>query len=129
MTFTGKMLNSTASLNSFSEVGSVDFIPDSDLTLVFQIFNPEAGIRYVPAAAAVVTVTFPTIDDSIDLPGAFIDQGDRSLIKVEITADQSVDLTGGNITFTIDELGDGTKISKGYIQSALRRITTGEPCC
>lgn len=129
MTLTGKILNSEAELNSFKLVGSVDFMPGADLTLKFMLFNPEEALRYIPGAAAVVKVTLPTINGELEKTASFLDAGDRSLIVLELSQAETEDLTGGNLTFEIDELGDGSVISKGYISAALRRITAGEACC
>jgi len=129
MTLTGKMLNSEAELNSFKEVGSVDFMPGANLKIVFMLFNPQEGIRYVPGAAAEVKVTLPTANGELEKDASFLDAGDRSLIELELSQAETEELTGGNLTFIVDELGDGSVITKGYIQLALRRMTAGESCC
>jgi hypothetical protein len=130
MTLTGKLLNSDATLNFFKEVGSVDFIPGANLSLVIQIFNPEAGIRYVLPSTAVVTFEFQqNSEESLEKTATYLDARDRSLVVVALTQAESENLTGGNLTFTVDLLGDATQIAKGYIQNALRRITAGESCC
>lgn len=129
MTFTGKILNSDAELNSYKEIGSLDFMPGSDIKLVMMLFNSQEGLRYVPGEAAIITLFIPSNTSDLEKTATFLDSGDRSLIYVDLSQAETEDLTGGNLTFSVDELGDGSIIHRGYASLALRRITAGEPCC
>lgn len=128
MTLSGKMLNTNATLNSFKVVGSIDFIPGSNLKLNIMIFNPEESIRYIPPSTVIPTFTFPGIDADVVKIATFL-ADDRSIMTVNLTQAETEQLTGGNFTFVLDELGDGTQLSEGYVSLGLRRITNGEPCC
>lgn len=130
MIFTGKLLNSEASLNSFRILGNAEFMPGTDLLLAIQLFNSELGIRYVLPSTAIISVEVQQNNsDPLVKTASFIDAGDRSLFSVAFSQAETTEMSGGNILFTIDVLGDGTLVYKGYIVNALSRNTTGSPCC
>lgn len=128
MILQGKIINSDASLNSFKVTGNQEFIPTAAFNVAFMLWNPELGIRYIPATTAVVTVTLATTEEDLDIECEFITEDDRSLISFDITSVQSESLQGGNIRFSVDVLGNGTEIIKGWIQGGLSRVVVGDSC-
>lgn len=129
MVLQAKIINSTATLNSYTITNGQEFIPGGAFTLAFVLWNPETKIRYIPVATAVVKLKLPNVDGTLEKTASFIDQDDRSLMKVEITAEESEDLAGGNFLFEVDLLGDGTQIIMGYSSQGLSRVTAGQGCC
>ena len=124
----GKMINSAASLNSFQYIGSVEYVLGDDITLNFQLHDPQTKMRFIPPSTAVVTVSFNNMDGSSFVEtGAFINALDQSLITVSIPGVDSSELLDGNLTFKVDLLGDGTEIVRGIIFSALHQIITNIP--
>ncbi len=129
MVLQAKLINSEAALNNFMFIQEAEFVPGGELTVAMALWNSELKIRYVPAATAVVKFTFPTTNASIEKTATLITADDRSLVKVAFTAEETEDLTGGNFTFEVDVLGNGTQIIKGYVNQGLSRITAGGSCC
>lgn len=119
---TAKTLNSSATLNNFKYLSTVNFVPDNKIVFNFRIFDEDVNERYVPPATAIVKVTLNNIDGTtLVLTAAAIDSGDRSMQTVTITQAQSLEILGGNVVFTVDMLGDGTDIAKGVIYSGLSK--------
>jgi hypothetical protein len=121
----GKMINSAASLNSFNYIGSVDYVLGDAITLNFQLFDPQTKMRFIPPSTAIVKVTFNNMDTSqFSETGSFINALDQSLITVDLPGTSTIQLLDGNLTFTVDLLGDGTEIVRGIIYSALHQVIT-----
>lgn len=128
----GILINPEATLNNYYPQASIDFLPGTAIQAAFQLTQPSKsyspapwpqGIRFVCPSTAVVTFTLNNADGTtFTVTGAFIDAGDRSLISMSLTAAQTVNLLSGSIQFSIDLLGDGTKIVGGVIQNALHRV-------
>lgn len=128
---TGNILNSTATLNNFTLITTKTFIPGDQFKLVIQLFDSELDLRYIPPSTTLHTFVFNNVDGStltkVDADmTVFAD--DRSLISINISAVESMTLQGGNFTFFLDLLGDGTQISKGIVQLGLSRLIDGGDC-
>lgn len=122
MALSAKVISSDATLNSFQFIESAQFIPEENLTIAFQIMQPEKGIRYVPPSTAVITFKFNQTDNTVlEKVMTFVDVLDRSLVKCSFTPAETEVLMAGNVTFEIDVLGDGTNIKLGFIYNALSR--------
>jgi hypothetical protein len=121
---TAKLLNSSASVNQFRYIDTVDFVIGTKLTINFRMFDSQLKERHVPASGAIVTLTFNKADGTtFDATSTVLDSGDRSMRTVVLTTSQTADLLGGNVILTYDILGDGTEIEKSLIQGALSRIS------
>jgi hypothetical protein len=119
----GKMINAAASLNNYQHIGSVEYMLGDAFVLNFQLWDPELKIRFVPPATAIVKVTLNNQDSTTNVKTAtFIDPLDLSLNSIAITAADSAQLLDGNLNFSVDLLGDGTKIVNGLIFAALQQI-------
>lgn len=121
MTLTAKILNSDASLNSWKEIGSLDFQPGESQTLVLRLWDKSEDIRYIPPSGTTMTVTFNTGTSTLDKI-ATLNSDDRALATVALSATETENLIGGNFTFTLDE-GGGT-IRKGVVRNGMRKILT-----
>jgi hypothetical protein len=120
---TAKILNSAASLNNFKEIASLEFILGEELNLVFRLQDPQFNLRHVPPVTAIVKVTFNNIDGTtLEKTATEVDSGDRSMQTVNLTELETENILGGNISFQVDVLGDGTEIIKGIIYNALSKI-------
>jgi hypothetical protein len=129
MILKAKIINSDAVLNNFIYISNAEFLAGSTLTMAFVLWNQEKNIRHVLPSTATVTVHFPRANDILDKAASAIDVGDRSMWKTALTSEETEDLLGGNVTFTIDVLGDATQIIKGYINQATSRVTAGQGGC
>lgn len=118
-----KVLNNAASLNNFKEIASLEFVIGEELNLVFRLHDPQVNLRHVPPATAIVNVTFNKTDGTtLEKTASFLDSGDRSMLTVSLTEAETEEILGGNLTFEVDVLGDGTEIIKGLISNALSKI-------
>ena len=123
MALTLRALNSEAVTNSYLVISSHDFMPGETLTLNFQVFDYIQHHRHIPPTTAVTTLSFNTISGAALDKTATVNADDRSFLTVSLTLAEVNDLMGGNVKFSIDVLGDGTKIVKGIAQNMLRKVT------
>jgi len=122
---TAVILNSTATLNDFDEIRSLQFIPGAPFRLVIRLEQSQRDdlLRYIPDATSTLTVNLPKTDGTeFNLPmTVFTD--DRSMWFVDITAAQASELASGNITFDLDDNGT---LRKGWIENGLQLLITGD---
>ena len=123
---TCQILNSDATLNNFIDIGSKEFIPGEEFILVVRGINKELDLRYIPLSTTVATCTLLDIDGNTISKVATLMTDDRSIMSIAITEAESDTLASGTITFSLDELGDGTKITKGIAEGALVRSIDGD---
>jgi len=120
---TARVLNSNATLNSFKEIESLEFVPGTQASVVFRLYDTAEENRYIPPTAAVVKVTFNKIDGTELEKTASINADDRSICTVDLTEDETSEIYGGNALLTIDLAGDGAEVLKGLIYNMLRKQT------
>lgn len=118
------IINEDAELNWFFEIGSLDFVPGSDVKLRLRLDDKSKHLRYIPPVAAELTLKFLKTDGSeLEKSASLIDADDRSLWKVDLTAAETEDLVGGNILISLDVNGDASEIKLGVIENGMRRIS------
>lgn len=122
-----KILNKTASLNSFDVIGSLKFIPGEKTKLVLQLIQEDRDdeLRYVAPATATLKVKAWKTDNTQSELTMTADAADRSMWSVDLSSEDTDSLAGGNITFDLDLLGDASDIEKGWVENALQRVVTG----
>lgn len=123
-----KILNTAAALNNFSAVGSVQFVPGSQVRVVVQVFQPERpdSLRYVVEDPAGTLSLVLDRKDGTELTVALTAfPSDRSMWSTTLTPAQTQDLSGGNVRFVLDLTGAGTQLELGYVDNALQRVNTG----
>lgn len=123
-----KVLNSSASLNDFDEIGALDFIAGEATTLALRLFQPqrEDELRYVAADGATMNVVLTNKDGStLTKAASLIDAGDRSLWSVALSTSETENLAGGNFTF---ELTEGANLQKGWVENGMSLLITGGSC-
>jgi hypothetical protein len=122
-----KVLNSDATLNSFADIEVQKFTSGSSVTLILRLWQPDKDIRYIPAVGAVISVNFKKSDNT-DLAKTastpFAD--DKSIIKFELTAAESVDIISQSLSVEVNESGT---ISHAYKQSVIQKVTTDNTGC
>jgi hypothetical protein len=121
---TAKIINSEASVNQFKYLETVEFVVGTNIKFAFRLYDTELKERHVPPDTAIVKMYFNTTDDvELELEADYIaETDDRSMWYVEITAEQSESLLGGNARIELDVAGDGSDIKKGMIIAALSKI-------
>lgn len=121
------VINSDFTLNAFQVLGALEFIPGEAITLALQLYQPQRSdhLRYVAPSTAMLDIYLPNKDGTILEKAATVLAADKSIWSVDLTALETADLSGGNFTFDLDLLGDGTKILKGFVQNGLSIIITG----
>lgn len=124
MALTAKILNADATLNFWLVLDSLDFIPGTEVDVKLRIFNPDMQDRYVPPSTTIMTVEFLKSDGTTLSKTMTLNADDRSIASVTLQEAETEDLIGGNLLFTLDLLGDGSKLMKGVISNGLRTIDT-----
>lgn len=126
-----KMLSRSSSVNSLKYVSTVDFARGETLSLMFQLFDADTGVRYVPASGATVQVQIPryleyipTIQDeptptdySVNQAAAQPFVGDSSIWSTPLTASQTTNMTSQNVKFILTE---GSNITIASVKYAIR---------
>lgn len=120
-----KILNSSATVNQFKYLDTVQFIGGSNFRFAFRLFDPQLKERYIPGSAAIVKLTFNKCDGTeLEKTSTVLDSGDRSMRYIDFSQAETEELLGGNAKLLADLLGDATQIEEGVIESALSRVTT-----
>lgn len=126
-----RMLSRSSSLNSLKYVSTVEFARGETLSLMFQLFDADTGIRYIPAAGATLQVQIPryleyipTIQDeptptdySVNQAAAQPFPGDLSIWSTPLTASQTAKMTSQNAKFVLTE---GSTVSIASVKYAIR---------
>lgn len=124
-----KLLNSDASLNDFTYIGSMEFVPGEDVTVALQIFQGQKDIRLIPPLAATLTLTFIDSDgNDVIKTATVINADDRSMWKVALTQLESETLAGQNIEGELDYNGDASVIYRFVMQNVLQRTNLAGDC-
>lgn len=111
-------ISSDATLNNFSEIGSIKFVAGQSVKINLRIMQLERELRYVPEASATFSLGLKKSDNTtLTVPMNFLDAGDRSLLTVELTALQTTDLISQNITVTVTE---SSEVSLAVLQNGLQ---------
>lgn len=128
-----QILNSDATLNNFIVLDTKNFIPGEQFTLFVRIIDIEkSDLRYIPAATVIATFTFNKNDGTtftkVSPADVTILADDRSMMSMVIEESESIDLAGGNFSFQLDLLGDGTQILRGQVQNGLAKNLIDGAC-
>lgn len=128
MNYALKILNTDATLNNFKDIGSASIYKGSSAEIVMQLFQEERKIRYMPAAGAVITIDLKKSDGSV-LIKTFtfpFSPDDRSIIKIALTALETVDLISQNL---VAKLVEGSNTSFAVAQLGLQMGSTVNEGC
>jgi hypothetical protein len=124
--FTGKVLNSEATLNQYTSLSAVSFIPGSAFRFVFQMIDDQTGLRHVFPEDAVIKIQINNIEDEKDeFETEAVDEGDRSMRFVDLTEEDTLELNGGNIFYTVTIPGSPDVVYKGYLANPLAKSVEG----
>ena len=124
-----KLLNSDASLNDFTYIGSMEFVPGEDVTVALQLFHSQKDIRHIPPAAATLELTLTDSDgNDVVKTASVINADDRSMWKIDLTQEETETLAGQNIEGKLDYNGDGSKIYLFVLQNVLQRTNLAGDC-
>jgi hypothetical protein len=124
--FTADVISSTVTINDFSPIGTLSFIPGSQTVFAIRLKQSQRAdlLRYIPPSTALLTVTFQNLDGTQTTQSMTYMADDRSIWTTTLTSATTALLASGNVVLTLDLLGDGTQIDKGYIQAALTLVIT-----
>jgi hypothetical protein len=124
------LLNDLAQLNNYYTVVAKTYIPNYPLTIKFQIFDSQSTDRLIPATNATANCIFQ-LSDGTELTVAatmLFNPDDRSMWKVQLTADQSNNIVGSNFQVTLDFAGDASDIRVGMALNVLQKISFDGEC-
>lgn len=121
-----EVLNSDALLNHFEVLGAAQFVPGTPQTIVMRIKQSERNLRYVPSAAATMSMVLTKSDNTtITVTPTFLDAGDRSLITLALTAGDTTDLISQNLVMTIT---DGALVCTAQFAKGLQSAALASSC-
>ena len=124
-----KLINSEATLNSFFEINNVQYVPNENLTVSFRLWDTQRDIRYIPAVAATVNVSFvDTSAVTVTVAASQISADDRSMWTVDFTQAQTLIIATNSLQVSVDELGDTTDISLTILPNVLVKNTLTGSC-
>lgn len=120
------MINADASLNSFEDIGNAKFIAGTPANIRMRLIQTERNLRYVPSAAATMSMTLVKSDNTtITVTPTFLDGGDRSLISLDLSAVDTTDLISQNLVLTIT---DGTLICTALLKQGIQSASLNGAC-
>lgn len=126
-----RMLSRSSSVNSLKYVSTVEFSRGETLSLMFQLFDADTGVRYVPAPGAMLQVQIPryleyipTMQDEPTPTDYSVNQaatqpfaGDSSIWSTPLTASQTSKMTSQNVKFVLTE---GSNVTMASVKYAIR---------
>lgn len=124
-----KLINSEATLNDFFDIDNVEYTPGENLTVAFRLFNEQKNIRYIPPAAATVSVMY-TDTSGVDQTKAAsnIDADDRGMWSVSFTQAETLTLASPSLKITVDVNGDATVLEISVLRNILSKVFLSGDC-
>ncbi len=120
-------LNEDATLNNWQVTGNARVVRGSDAKLILQLVQVDRKIRYIPDAAADITVDLLKTDGTtLSKTASFPFADDRSIIQIELTDTETADIISQNLIVTVDESGS---ISIAVLQGGLQMVPTSQAGC
>jgi hypothetical protein len=112
-----KLISNDSTLNRISYRTTVSMVRGETFDLIVQLVDLEQnGLRYIPAAGAVVKFQIPrrpeTLatsvgreikDYTIDRPAAVAFPGDNSIYKISLTAEESANMVSNGLRVIVEE--------------------------
>ena len=119
MRLSAKPLKNVENLNTFQSsnewIVRQDGNSGEEQSVYFQLVDLDKdGIRYIPAAGAVVVVTFPELDETTAAVKTAVNPfaDDRSIFRIDLLTTDVI--ASGNVKFQVTE---GTKVKKFSVLS------------
>jgi len=127
MILTLKVLNEDASLNNWQDIGSAQIVRGSDAKLILQLFQADRKIRYIPDAAATITMDLLNSDGTtLSKTATFPFADDRSIIQFTLSDAETALLIGQNLVVDVQE---GSNTSIAVLSMGLQMISTQQAGC
>ena len=120
MVFALEVLNSDATLNTFLNIGSTQFVQGAPLELVLRVIDADKSLRYVLDATDTTEIEFKNSDGTTLIKaGTFPFTGDMSVLKFSLSETETLLLISQTITVDISNSGilQHVAIIKNGIQS------------
>ena len=113
-------------LNSFSLSKSQMFASGETVKVIMRLFQPDLQIRYIPSAAAVITIDLKKSDGTVLAKTcSFTFADDRSIIEFSLSAIESASVIGQNL---IVKIVDGSDTQMAVLQYGLSKTITDGSC-
>lgn len=121
-----QILNNEAVLNAFFISSNKSFVSGEDVKILMRIYNPNLNIRYIPISGASISVELLKSDNTVLTKiASFPFPDDRSIIQLDITALESVDIISQNL---IVKIAEGLTTTYAILQGGLQRIKLTSGC-
>lgn len=93
------------------KIGTFRFTPGEKRTLAIQLLNSYNGKPYVLPSGWQAVLELPTLDPLVPLTKtATVNDPDRSILLIPLSAVETTDLISGKIKITISEIADPTNL-------------------
>jgi hypothetical protein len=120
------IVSKSPQLNSFTVSKNSQFAGGEDVKVIMRLWQPELNIRYIPGAAAVITIALKKSDGtSLSKTCAFTFADDRSIIEFTLSAVESALIISQNLVVNIV---DGGVTTIAVLQYGLTRQVTDGSC-
>ena len=123
------ILSSNTTLNNFTVINALEFIPGDTLNLVFRLKQSQRtdGLRYIPVTDATLTVTIPNKDCTVTTLTAAALVQDTSIWSVVLTPTVTAAIAGGSFTFALTEgVSPNQVVTQGVVEGGLQMVITGK---
>jgi hypothetical protein len=113
-------------LNSHNISKVAKFVGGETVKVIMRLWQVEQGIRYIPSAAAVITVDLKKSDNTtLTKTCSFTFADDRSIIEFSMTALESAAVIGQNL---VVKIVDGADTKFALLQYGLQRVKVDGSC-
>lgn len=120
------IVSKNPSLNSFVLSKTFQFAAGEDVKVIMRLFQPDLGIRYVPAVGATITIDLKKSDNTVlTKTCAFTFADDRSIIEFSLTAAESALVISQNL---VVKLVEGSTTQFAILQYGLSRVVADGSC-
>ena len=113
-----QMLDSISTLNDLKFRNQIDILPGETSTVMFQLTNADAGMRYMPGTGSSVGIVIKSVNKAFTLTKAATQPfpQDLSIWSFNLNATETGSMAGVNMFVT---LTDGASVKKAVAQSVI----------
>jgi hypothetical protein len=120
------IVSKSPQLNAFTLHNNFQFASGEDIKVTMRLFQPDLRIRYIPSAAAVITIDLKKSDGTVlTKTCAFTFADDRSIIDFSLSAAESSVVISQNL---VVKIVDGSVTTLAVLQYGLTRSITDGSC-
>lgn len=121
-----EVLSKNPQLNSFLVGKQFTFAAGETAKVIMRLMQPDKNIRYIPDAAATITIDLKKSDGTLlTKTCAFTFADDRSIIEFDLSAVETADVIGQNLIVKVQE---GSNVQLAMLQYGLSKVIADGSC-